>query len=330
MESLSDICSRLWDLDRNRLKRGEKMDYQIKLKRKAKAKGGRDKLFTFVKREKLEGIPTYSAFMELLDHYEAETSKPEEETERQYDLSRAFLSRCLDTDVMKEAHTFLLRKGLVPRSYRKAFKEKLYDLWFKLHPRPSGDGTERSAFEHIFVGETCNRQVLGFHNWVRLYEEERQGNVIYKRYRPQACDDHIITIDFSWNGKKKSFGSFFLGTSPEFELAIYTVCFLAGDGDSTKVTLGKKEATIVVNDENGQIGTCYPKIDEGPVLVLRWRVASIEPGSVIVFHVFHEELKTVTNKNMNIKKILNKEVVIPLRVGAEAVIALSPDHCYRA
>ncbi|KAI8501810.1 hypothetical protein Bbelb_202220 [Branchiostoma belcheri] len=280
------------------------------------------------------------AFMKLLDHYEAETSKPEVETERQQKRSRAFLSRCLDTDVMKEAYSFLLKKGLVPRSYRKAFKDKLYNLWFKLHPRPSGDGTERSAFEHTFVGETCHRQVLGFHNWVRLYEEERQGNVIYKRYRPQACDDHIITIDFSWNGKRKSFGSFFLGTSPEFELAIYTVCFLAGDGDSTEVTLGKKEATIVVNNENGQIGTCYPKIDvkseegssddvEFTVHVLAFRILKIKPDSGLVLGISCAAIKTVTNPE-NMKKITNKEVKIPVRVGAEAVMVMNPEYGYTA
>ncbi|CAH1266498.1 ENDOU [Branchiostoma lanceolatum] len=202
-----------------------------------------------------------AAFMELLDFYKAETSEPEEETKRQRNKSRAFLNCCLDTDVMKEAHSFLSKKGLVPSSYRKAFKDKLYNLWFELHPRPSGDGTQRSAFEHTFVGETCRGQVLGFHNWVRLYEEERRGNLRFNRCRPNACDDHIITIDFSWNGKRKTFGSFFLGTSPEFELAIYTVCFLAGQGESTKVILGNKDALIVTDRFNGQIGTCYPKIE---------------------------------------------------------------------
>ncbi|XP_035676789.1 poly(U)-specific endoribonuclease-B-like isoform X1 [Branchiostoma floridae] len=256
MESVSDVCARLWDLDHNRLKKGK--DYRIKLT------GNR--LFSFVNREKMENIPTYRAFLELLDFYEAETSEPKEETERQYDLSRAFLNRCLETDVMKEAHSFLLSRDLVRQSYKKDFKELLYELWFELQPRPSGDGTERSAFEHVFVGETRNGLVLGFHNWVQLYDEERLGNLNYKRHRPQACDNRIITIDFTWNNNNKTFGSFFLGTSPEFELAIYTVCFLAGDENETTVILGNKPATILTNayrvNGQNQIGACYPKFEK--------------------------------------------------------------------
>ncbi|XP_035677300.1 poly(U)-specific endoribonuclease-B-like [Branchiostoma floridae] len=254
MGSLSNICSRLWDLDHNRLKKG--VDYEIKLTPSRKV----TKLFTFVDTRKLGNIPTYSAFSELLNNYKSEASETEVVTSRQRIKSRKFLDRCLETDVMKEAYSYLFRKRLLPPGDMIDFRTKLYELWFDLHPRPSGDSTLRSAFEHVFVGETQRGQVIGFHNWVRLYEEERQGNVSYKRCRPHACDDHIITIDFSWKGRKKSFGSFFLGTSPEFELAIYTVCFLAaGKEDETMVILGSELATIVTHHANGQIGASYPK-----------------------------------------------------------------------
>ncbi|XP_066283105.1 uridylate-specific endoribonuclease B-like [Branchiostoma lanceolatum] len=120
-----------------------------------------------------------------------------------------------------------------------------------------------SAFEHVFVGEISNGLVRGFHNWVQLYLEERQKNLRYKGF--EACDKHIITIDFTWkNGSSKTNGSFFLGTSPEFELAIYTVCFLVGDRrkDETAVTLGNKPTIIFTHRADGQIGTCYPKLQE--------------------------------------------------------------------
>ncbi|CAH1266493.1 ENDOU [Branchiostoma lanceolatum] len=106
-----------------------------------------------------------------------------------------------------------------------------------------------SAFEHVFVGETVNERVIGFHNWVQLYLEESQGNFIYDDFVPDACGDSIITIDFTWKNKSKTFGSFFLGTSPEFELAIYTVCFLAGNEDGTMVTLGNENRTRCLTDK---------------------------------------------------------------------------------
>ncbi len=49
-------------------------------------------------------------------------------------------------------------------------------------------------------------------------------------------DDHIFTVQFAWNGQLKPVSSMFVGTSPEFELALYTLCFLAGQ-ESNEVTL---------------------------------------------------------------------------------------------
>ena len=36
-----------------------------------------------------------------------------------------------------------------------------------------------------------------------------------------------ISLTFTWNGTQKPYGSFFLGTSPELEMALYTVCFMS-------------------------------------------------------------------------------------------------------
>lgn len=34
------------------------------------------------------------------------------------------------------------------------------------------------------------------------------------------------SVKYTWGGKVKRSGSFFVGTSPEFDLALYTVCLL--------------------------------------------------------------------------------------------------------
>ncbi|XP_078594982.1 uridylate-specific endoribonuclease B-like [Branchiostoma floridae x Branchiostoma japonicum] len=259
-ESLPDVCSKLWQLDTNRFERGR--DYEIDLD---SGKGA--KLFSCVNADKLTKSPTYKAFTQLLNNYKSDTSVPEQETALQTDQNRAFLNQCLKTKVMEEALRIVCSRNFVPKAEgnKKAFKEILYNLWFELHPRPSGDGTNRSAFEHVFVGETSGRQIIGFHNWVQLYEEERLGNVVYKGCTPRACGDHVIAINFKWNGMKlnnkynKNGKTLFVGTSPEFELALYTVCFLAGREETT-VTLGNDIVTIVIHIENGQIGACYPKL----------------------------------------------------------------------
>ncbi|XP_078591346.1 uridylate-specific endoribonuclease B-like isoform X1 [Branchiostoma floridae x Branchiostoma japonicum] len=251
---MSDIYSTLWALDHTRLERG--VDYDVNL--------CGDKLFPFVKQRKLESIPTYEAFLRLLDNYTADVNQPEHVTQKEQNEARAFLNRCLETEVMQEAHSFLADEGCVPES-KKGFKDVLYKMWFTPYTRTHTDRAQRSssAFEHTFVGETRCGHVIGFHNWLRLYSEERQGNIRHKGCRCCDCDDRIIlTIDFDWKGKSKTRDSFFVGTSPEFELALYTVCFLAGDGAKTEVVLGGERVTIATFKLNGQIGSCYPILQQ--------------------------------------------------------------------
>jgi poly(U)-specific endoribonuclease len=75
-------------------------------------------------------------------------------------------------------------------------------------------------------------------------------------------DDYfrLIALQFSWRGEKgKPMSSCFLGTSPEFEIAAYTVCFLSGRKiRHTDVQLGEYEVEIsCLPLGNHCIGTAY-------------------------------------------------------------------------
>ena len=44
-------------------------------------------------------------------------------------------------------------------------------------------GYDSSGFEHVFVGETRGKQeVIGFHNWIQFYLQEKAKNVDYKGF----------------------------------------------------------------------------------------------------------------------------------------------------
>lgn len=75
-------------------------------------------------------------------------------------------------------------------------------------------------------------------------------------------DEHfrLIALQFSWRGEKgKPMSSCFLGTSPEFEIAAYTVCFLSGKhGRNMDVQLGEYEVEIsCIPLGRDCIGTAY-------------------------------------------------------------------------
>lgn len=84
---------------------------------------------------------------------------------------------------MKTAHKYLVSKGKSPGDLG-AFKRQLYDLWFKLYRRSRESRVlDSSGFEHVFVGETRGKkEVIGFHNWIQFYLQEKAGNVDYQGY----------------------------------------------------------------------------------------------------------------------------------------------------
>ena len=127
-------------------------------------------------------------------------------------------------------------------------------------------------------------EVTGLHNWVQLYKEERRGALDYKgfikpRRRPRGSSaqgqpdssQQLISLQFTWNGALKPVSSSFIGTSPEFELALYTLCFFLGE-EKNVVFVGpyKVEITCHKWTQRGKqfISTSFPSdapIDENEV-----------------------------------------------------------------
>eukprot|EP01108_Squamamoeba_japonica_P002296 TRINITY_DN2080_c0_g2_i1.p1 TRINITY_DN2080_c0_g2~~TRINITY_DN2080_c0_g2_i1.p1 ORF type:complete len:108 (+),score=59.84 TRINITY_DN2080_c0_g2_i1:202-525(+) len=68
-----------------------------------------------------------------------------------------------------------------------------------------------------------------------MYREERLGKLDYKGYvlphrRGRAVgsaddDDHVLSLKFAWAGEDKPVSTFLLGSTPEFELALYSMLF---------------------------------------------------------------------------------------------------------
>uniref|UniRef100_A0A8C1GRK9 Uridylate-specific endoribonuclease n=1 Tax=Cyprinus carpio TaxID=7962 RepID=A0A8C1GRK9_CYPCA len=274
-QELSDVLNELWKLDVNRMKHGK--DYKINLQGKAGfvAEGrnnardsARAPLFTYINENKLKSIATYTHFINLLDNYEMSTGVAEHVTKEELQENHLFLDAVLKTEVMKCAHRYLVRKGRA-KSDPAQFKSQLYDIWFKLYRRDKSGGEDSCGFEHVFVGETKHgKEIMGLHNWVQFYHKEKHNHVDYKGYNARKNkdtpdeDDHILNLQFSWNGLVKPVSSCFIGVSPEFEVALFTIVFLLSDGHVTNVTVKVDEylLEIVVYRFGHSIGTSYPKM----------------------------------------------------------------------
>ncbi|KAG8065538.1 hypothetical protein GUJ93_ZPchr0004g39245 [Zizania palustris] len=205
LNSLSKACSRLWELDMNRL------------------------------------IPGCKEVVTQQDKHE----------------EVAFIEEIARTAPIKYLHQYLVLKGVAPQDH-KDFKTMLASLWFDLYGR-GGNSCSSSAFEHVFVGEIKGRgqgddEVSGFHNWIQFYLEEANGNVDYQGYvfprrRGELPDSEtqLLTVQFEWHGVLKSVSSTLIGVSPEFELALYTLCFFMG-GEDNRVDIGPFPINFLKSD----------------------------------------------------------------------------------
>ena len=74
----------------------------------------------------------------------------------------------------------------------------------------------------------------------------------------------MLSVQFTWNGQLKDVSSMFIGTSPEFELALYTLCFLAGQ-EENMVQVGDYEVKIKVyrikSKYGDKVGSAYPEVN---------------------------------------------------------------------
>lgn len=74
----------------------------------------------------------------------------------------------------------LFEKGYVGSTWSE-FESELRQIWLDFYPR-HGSRYDSSGFEHVFVGEVDDTEVVGFHNWIQFYLQEKRGNLDYAGY----------------------------------------------------------------------------------------------------------------------------------------------------
>ncbi|XP_052850293.1 endoribonuclease CG2145 [Drosophila gunungcola] len=209
--------------------------------------------------------PTIAKLRLLFNNYETDTLVNEHVTPNERKEENDFLDAVMATPVMRQAMQFLQQKGLVspdPKTHRDLVKE----LWFTQYSRGQGK-IGSSGFEHVFVHEVKDGTIIGFHNWVYIGDEEKDGRFDYKGYMKEqdiGTKGKILKIRFSHQGLNKPVNTVFVGTSPELELALYTVCFQLRPDRTCPVSLGNSKFGIITYSwryrGKNLIGSAYPEI----------------------------------------------------------------------
>ena len=90
----------------------------------------------------------------------------------------------------------------------------------------------------------------------------------------------MMLIRFEWLGYTKSVSSLFVGTSPEFEFALYSLLWLGGS-PSARVQLGPYDLEVKIHDLHGKIGSAFPcllSVDEEKMMA---GVTAEEPSTAV-------------------------------------------------
>lgn len=268
-DSAEAAAAQLWHLDVNRLRAGK--DYTLDLQERSR---GRDHdaasvpLISYID-PKVWRRSTFATFGRLLDNYVAETGVMERVSHAERAEEIAFIQAVCATPIGRFLHAWLhANVESVDVSSDGEFCALLHGIWFRLYRRDAS--RDSSAFEHVFCGEIDDGQVKGLHNFVQVYREERHKRFDYSGYlaprRRRSEGDvspqprhQVLSVRFEWMGYIKPASSMFIGTSPEFEVALYTLLFMANAYDAL-VDIGPYTVQVTVHQNRGTIGSAFPKL----------------------------------------------------------------------
>ncbi|MEQ2198172.1 hypothetical protein XENOCAPTIV_008876, partial [Xenoophorus captivus] len=107
--------------------------------------------------------------------------------------------------------------------------------------------------------------------FMKLLDNYERSTGITERVTPEELTEINLFLDavletqvmkFSWHGVMKPVGSAFIGTSPEFEMALFTIIFLMNRERSTTVlvNIDQCQMELVVIRQGRCLGTAYPKL----------------------------------------------------------------------
>ena len=244
---------RLWELDINR--------FLVPINTQGKTTimnhGDKATLPLFENIDSSKFTSTFKIFIALLDNYTAKTGVAENHSQIERKEAEDFILAVLDTAIGNYLGQYLTSFNINNHA------KYLNDLWFGFTKRDAHQ--DSSPFEHVFVGEIRNDKIIGMHNWIQAYLEERNGNFDYQGYLPCRYKSSFLgNIQFIWHGYLKQVSTLFIGTTPEFELALYTIAYLhicRDNLESIVATFDSVPVKITVHTfGKGKIGGAYPEI----------------------------------------------------------------------
>ncbi|XP_077988646.1 poly(U)-specific endoribonuclease-like [Glandiceps talaboti] len=268
------LCRNLWEVNKRLEPNKDYRIYPSFEERDERERGTaifqtKSPLFRYL-RSNLLKTKAFGKFVQLLEYFGTTESKPRNGTTT-HDIG-VFLDEILHEPCCRRLHVYLQERGFVGAE-ECDLKAKLRNVWFseRLHK-----GKMSCAFERVFIGGLKIDKdgqrlkpegfVTGIHNWVRYYLLEKHGFIQYHGLhgkQPPNDGKEILNIEFALDDVIiKPVGSTFIGTTPAFDICLYTAVFLTGCKEGhTYIRLGSHNVDLYCpgNVPNGDvdIDICY-------------------------------------------------------------------------
>ncbi|CAG9581569.1 unnamed protein product [Danaus chrysippus] len=211
--------------------------------------------------------PTIRPFVALFDNYHKNVIRPEFVTPNEETEQITFINTILATGPMRSLMSFLVNKGLNQMNEYNEQVELLKKIWFTKYARHwTGLCKCSCAFENIFMAELKSNDVLGLHSWLFFAKRELDNKANYLGYinKLDLAGKGMILKQHSVLSETKDAPelTMFVGTSPELEVALYTLCFMSRPNRPCKLRYNDIQFSIQTKTIKAEnlvvIDTAYP------------------------------------------------------------------------
>ncbi|XP_055300514.1 endoribonuclease CG2145-like isoform X2 [Sitodiplosis mosellana] len=228
----------------------------------------------------LSSVETIRTMRPLFKNFKIDSALPEVVTQQIEAQQDKFLDAVIKTTAMTILKNFFKKKNVdgiynVDEAVaQRNFKHLLKVLWFTNYARMRGGAKGSSGFEHVFCKEIIYKnnvishgELSGFHNWIHFYDQEmaKTRKLTFQQLTRDLTlsnNFRIVKYKVSYDNMEK-ITSMFIGTTPDFEMSLYTLCVVM-DRETCQVSLGKKrffiKTFVFSRGQDKLVASSYPAI----------------------------------------------------------------------
>ncbi|KAK9298457.1 hypothetical protein QLX08_008236 [Tetragonisca angustula] len=176
----------------------------------------------------------------LYNNYEHDSRKKLNRTLEIRKEENLLIDIFLNTNEMSRTMQWLADHGFIdPDDFER--KDVLRRIWFTVF---SGS---TCGFERVFASENYGTAIIGVQDWIYFEYQESLKRIDYMGYIDKldlGSTASLIKLNFQMDGIVRPNATIFIGTLPELEMALYTICFYARPNNLCPVSLGGTKFNI--------------------------------------------------------------------------------------